>query len=129
MTATLQRPPEHAAGPQVNGFGVHYPSRRTAVITATGELDGPAVPRFSELVADRLSSAAEALVIDWSQLSFVCLDAVDVLRTAQRRARARGIAVRVITGPACVGSALRASGLHDVLDVRPSRYAALLDLP
>lgn len=129
LTAMLPRPPEPANLPQENGFGVHRPSRRTTVITATGELDGPAAPRFSELIAAELSSAVDALVIDWSQLEFVCLDAVDALREAEARARGRGVVLRVVTGPACVRSGLRAAGLHEVLDARTSRNAALVDLP
>ncbi|MBE9373665.1 STAS domain-containing protein [Saccharopolyspora sp. HNM0983] len=130
MTATPQSPPEEPVDPAQNArLGVQRPSRYTTVVTASGELDEPAVPRFTELLAARLSSTVDAIVVDWSHLDFVCLDAVDVLRAAQRRARARGIILRVVTGPACVHSALKAGGLRETTGICADRIEALADLP
>ncbi|TDD39107.1 anti-sigma factor antagonist [Saccharopolyspora elongata] len=106
-------------------FWVRRPSRHIVVVGATGDLDTATTPRFAELLTPRLASVVDAVVIDLSRLNFLGADALRVLMQAQQRAQARGFGFRLITGPPCVASALRAAGMLDRFDAYPAQAAAV----
>ena len=89
------------------------PRQDTAVVHVTGELDLAATPRLRDLLAPRLASTLDAIIIDLSQVDFLGTAPLSALAEFQQRALARGITFSIVTGPRCVTRALRATGLTE----------------
>lgn len=104
---------------------VHRPGRDVVVVSVSGELDGLRTPRLEELLTSRLKAVVDIVVVDLSQVSFLGVQALSLLTRAHRYAQARGIALRLVTGPPAVQRALRAGGLAEQLDTYASRGEAV----
>lgn len=104
---------------------VHRPSRDTVVVSVSGELDEMRTPRLDELLTSRLKAAVDTVVLDLSQVSFLGVEALSLLTRAHRHAQARGVALRLVTGPPTVQRALRAGGLDEHLETYASRSDAV----
>lgn len=100
---------------------VEYPDSDLALIRVFGDLDAVTTPQLAELLAPRLRSAVDAVVLDLSQVSFLCTQAMHLLVEAEQHADVSGVAFRLVTGPPAVDRALRAAGLTHRFD----RYSAL----
>lgn len=140
MTTTLAPRPStahqpHHPGPRARHGGrmpldlrLRRPTSTSVVIDVTGDVDAHTTPWLRELISQRLASAAETLVLDFTEVSFLGVDGLELLIQAQRRAENRAVALRLVTGPVCVRRALEVAGLTGVLDLFPTLRAATSDL-
>lgn len=87
------------------------PTSQVVVVQVAGDLDTATTPYLTELLAPRLASTAEAVVLDLSRVGFLGTAGLSLLMEARQRADVRGVALRLVTGPVCVERALRATGL------------------
>ncbi len=117
------------AAPQSLELRMSRPSRDTTVVHVTGELDTHTAPRLHELLATRLRSTVEAIVLDLSGLHFLGVDGLELLSHARCRAQGRRIDLRLVGGPVCVRRALRAGGLGDELPLHDDVGEALASVP
>lgn len=139
---TLASPPTPAAG-DVPAAGVPVshsyaaaqlqlqlwrPTSTAVVVHVAGELDGSNAGRLHELLAPRLNSTAEALVLDLSQVAFFGVAGLGLLAHARRRAAHRAMTLRVVDGPVCVERALRAADWAEPVQTYSHLQDALADL-
>lgn len=112
-------PALHGAPTHASRFDlrVHYPARDTAVLTAGGEVDDASLPRLTEILQQRLASRVVLIVVDLTAVEFLSISGTQSLGNAARRARARGITLRVVTGTHAVRRAVRAAELETVLEL------------
>ncbi|MER7076906.1 anti-anti-sigma factor [Saccharopolyspora kobensis] len=80
------------------------------VIRVGGELDRRTAARLHELLATRLSSMADTVVLELSGLSFIGVAGLELLLHAHRQAGSRGVDLRLVTGDVhCLRRALIAA--------------------
>ncbi|NYH77796.1 anti-anti-sigma factor [Actinopolyspora biskrensis] len=79
---------------------VHRPGTGVLVLSAEGTLDTATTNDFAELVRHRLECTAPGLVLDLSGIEFIDTDGVLTLLETAARARARGIELVLVPGPA-----------------------------
>lgn len=90
--------------------------RGREVLRFDGEIDQLSVPAAAEQIFTRLDEARGAVVIDLSEVSFLCVDGLRALADAAERAKDRGIELRVFSGGArCVERGLRAAQLRHLV--------------
>lgn len=109
-------------------FFVHTSSPRpgAAVLGVGGEIDDASLPRFAEVLDQRLSSMLAMIVVDLFAVTFLSISALEVLATASLRARTNGTSLRLVVGTKPeVRRALYAAGLFDVLECYPHVAEAL----
>lgn len=111
-TARKTAPDDGRTTPPVQ-VRVARPTATCLLIEVCGELDLPGCAHLHEVLAARLSSAAEALVLDLSQLSFIGVPGLELLDRTRRLASRRGITLRLVTGPRCLRRALTAAGMSE----------------
>lgn len=111
-----------------DGPQVWRPTSTCVLIQIRGELDAPGCAPLHELLATRLSSTVETLVLDLSEVSFIGVPALELLSHTQRRASSRGISLRLITGPRCVDRALAAARMSETFTCYPRPEQALAGL-
>lgn len=130
--AVQQRARAASAGTSTPGsvlqLQLSRPTTRCVLIQVRGELDAASCPRLQELVASRLSSTAETLVLDLSQLSFIGVAGLELLNHTRQRAASRGIELRLVTGPRCLHRALIAAEMTETWDCYPDLDHALSEL-
>jgi anti-sigma B factor antagonist len=101
----------------------------TAVVTLRGELDAHDAPRLRELftaaVAELEGAARPLLVVDLTGVAFLDSTALGTVVGAVRRVRERGGEFRVVLPESPARRIFEITGLDEVLDVRPTRAAAL----
>lgn len=143
MTAFAPRPPvtpapapahsDTFASPTMDRSGLALqlwrPTSTAVVVHVAGELDSSSAPRLHELLAPRLASTVETLVLDFSELEFMGVAGLELLADVRRRADSRAMTVRLVEGPLCVHRALRAAGWVEVIPTYASLTAAVADLP
>ncbi|GAB2647475.1 hypothetical protein GCM10027271_01270 [Saccharopolyspora gloriosae] len=118
--------PVAAASPPASlELGSSRPTSAAAVVHVAGELDAETTPRLHELLAPRLSSDAETVIIDLSGLRFLGVTGLRLLAHAHRSATSRSTALRLVDGPVCVDRALHAAGWTGTVPTYPSVAAAL----
>lgn len=124
------RRPADSAPPAVGDVALQLsrPTCRSIVIHVAGELDATTTPRLYELVAPRLSSMIETVILDLSQLRFLGVPGLELLAYVRRRATQRGMVVWIVDGPVCVDRALRAAGEHVTVPKFATVEAALAEL-
>ena len=89
---------------------------RVAVIRVIGEIDMATVPRFSEVLHERLRGTLCGVVLDLSGVTFLSCSGGSVIAQARQKARARKIGLTLISGGSvAVHAALSACGLTDAL--------------
>src|SRR5437764_8254518 len=89
---------------------------RVAVIRVIGEIDMATLPRFSEVLHERLRGTLCGVVLDLSGVTFLSCAGGSVIAQARQKARARKIGFTLISGDsAAVHAALSACGLTDAL--------------
>ncbi|GAA4866486.1 STAS domain-containing protein [Saccharopolyspora cebuensis] len=129
MTTIAERIPETERAVETAAPGVRLklsrPTTTAVVVHVAGDVDASTAPRLHELLAPRLSSVAETVVVDLSEVGFLGVAGLELLSHAQHRAAARGVAFRVVDGPVCVDRALRAAGWTDAVAPHPTVASAL----
>ncbi len=89
-----------------------HPYPRTVLLVLSGEFDQSQVPRMRELLDARLRSTLGTVVVDCGRVSFMCVDALELLAHHAHQAEQLGITFAVATGPgpavrrACIASEL-----------------------
>ena len=98
----------------------------TFVVTARGEIDAFTAPALRlELQGLADSQAAAVLVIDLSAVTFLDSSGLGALVGALRRVRERGGSLRIIRPHTPAARIFELTGLAEVLDLYPTRDAAL----
>jgi anti-anti-sigma factor len=93
-----------------------YPRPGTAVLGVGGDIDDHSLPRFAEVLDQRLNSVLEVIVVDLSAATFLSVSALEVLANASLRARTNGTSLRLVVGTTPeVRRALHVAGLFDAL--------------
>ena len=92
------------------GMGLQRPNTSTVVVWAAGELDMQRTSYWAELVTPRFAGMVSTVVLDLGRVTFLGVDALDLLVTTHHQALERGISLRLVTGPTAVERALRATG-------------------
>lgn len=105
------------------------PTSTSVVVHVAGELDASSAPRLHELLAPRLSSAAETVVLDFSGLRFMGVVGLELLAHARQRATYRGLTVCIVDGPVCVHRALHAAGWSETIPTYYTVAEAVAELP
>lgn len=128
-----RRPTEPAATVDTsagNGLALRVgrPSSTSILIGIAGELDTTTAPRLHELLAPRLSSSAETIILDLSELRFLGVAGLELLAHARRVADGRAMTVSIVDGPVCVDRALRAAGWHRSVPTFASVEAAVTEM-
>lgn len=90
-------------------MGLQRPDTGTIVVWVAGELDMQRTPYWAELVTPRFAGMVSTVVLDLSRVTFLGVDALDVLVTAYQQTLERGISLRLVTGPTAVDRGLRAT--------------------
>lgn len=104
------------------------PTTNSMVVHVASELDSLTTPLLHELLAPRLASRGETVVLDLSELRFLGVTGLEFLAHAHHVGRARGTEIRIVGGPVCVDRALRAAGWLEVVPIYPTVAAALAEL-
>jgi len=89
----------------------------STIVRLQGNLDFTTAPAVRERLRDLLSASAKLLVIDLSGVSSSDTAGLAVLIGTQRRARARGITVRLAAPSLQVAELLRVTGLDSSLTI------------
>jgi anti-sigma B factor antagonist len=101
----------------------------TAVVTLRGELDAHDAPRLRELFSASVTEVAAAsrpcLVVDLTGVAFLDSTALGTIIGAVRRIREVGGELRIVLPDTAARRIFEITGLDEVLDVRPTRAAAL----
>ena len=103
-------------------------SGRTAVITASGEIDLTNAEAFRDALLSALNAGALGLVVDMTGATFVDSAGVTALVRASRRASATESTVRIaVTAPAVL-RVLNLVGIDQLISVYPSVTEAVASL-
>jgi anti-anti-sigma factor len=93
----------------------------TPVISAEGRLDSA----HAQVFHDRLDAAARAVVIDMENLSYISSAGLRVIMQAVRKMQRRDARLALCSLSADVRSIFQTSGFDQLVDILPSREAAL----
>lgn len=104
-------------------------SGRTAVVTATGEIDITNADGLRDALLTALNSGALGLVADMTATTFVDSAGVAALVRASRRAAATEAAVRLAATAPAVLRVLNLVGIDQLIEVHPSVTEAIASLP
>ncbi|RKT87186.1 anti-anti-sigma factor [Saccharopolyspora antimicrobica] len=106
------------------------PTSKSVVIRAGGELDCRTAARLHELLATRLSSMVDTVVLDLSGLSFIGVAGLELLLHAHRQASSRRVDLRLVTGDAhCLRRALIAAESTETFHCYVTLELALATVP
>lgn len=103
------------------------PTSTSIVVHIDGELDASTAPRLHELLAPRLSSAVETVIVDLSGLRFMGVAGLELLSHTRYRASSRGITICIVDGPVCVERALHAAGWSESVPTFATVEAAIAE--
>ena len=110
---------------RIDDLSVERPADSTAVAVFSGEHDLATKRQVHELLIS-LVDDNELVVADISEAEFIDSSILHVLLETKKEAEARGRTFRLQLGTAdIVRTAIKASGLDKVFDVKPTREAAL----
>jgi anti-sigma B factor antagonist len=104
-------------------------SGRTAVVTATGEIDLTNAEGLRDTLLSVLNSGALGLVVDLTATTFLDSAGVTALVRASRRAAATEATLRLAVTAAPVLRVLNLVGIDRLIEVHPSVTDAMASLP
>lgn len=104
-------------------------SGRTAVVTATGEIDLTNAEGFRDALLSALNAGALGLVVDMTTTTFLDSAGVTALVRAARRSAASEATIRLAVATAPVLRVLNLVGIDRLIEVHPSVAAAVASLP
>ncbi|MFC7340358.1 STAS domain-containing protein [Saccharopolyspora griseoalba] len=107
-------------------LAVQWPTPGVVAVRIGGEVDLASLPRLTEMIRQRLRAASlDAVVLDFSEVTYASSAALELLMTARRRCKQRGIELVVVPGGRPVGHLLELAGLTELFTLRPDLPAAL----
>lgn len=121
-------PPSTASAIAGIALRLSRPNSTSIVVHIAGELDATTTPRLHELLAPRLSSTAETLILDLSGLRFLGVTGLELLAHTRRRAASRALRLCLVDGPVCVDRALHAAGWSDTIPTYATVETAITEL-
>jgi anti-sigma B factor antagonist len=102
---------------------------QTPVVVATGEIDMATAPMLANELTSAIESSAVLVVLDLVEVTFFDSSGLRVAIVAHRDLSEQGRRLAVVCDPAGhVRRTFALAGLAEVLDLHPSREAALADL-
>jgi anti-anti-sigma factor len=104
-------------------------SGRTAVVSASGEIDITNAEGLRDALLSALNAGAAALVVDMTSTTFLDSAGITALVRAIRRAAATDTALRLAVTAPPVLRVLHLVGVDRLLDVYPSLTDAMSSLP
>jgi anti-anti-sigma factor len=104
-------------------------SGRTAVVTATGEVDITNAEGLRDALLSALNAGALGLVVDMTATTFIDSAGVTALVRASRRATATEATVRLAVIAPAVLRVLNLVGIDQLVQVHPSVADAVASLP
>jgi anti-sigma B factor antagonist len=104
---------------------VDRPGPGVVVLRATGDLDAYTAPGLRAQLHEATSGAAELVVVDLAEITFIDSAGLGTLVGAHRRMREAGGRLRIVRPPALVARAFELTGLDEVLDLADDREQAL----
>lgn len=124
-------PPAAPVLPTLSGMDlqVDYPEVGTAVVSVRGVVDDASVLRFDELMANRLASVIDALVVDLSAVTFISVSGLELLRNVYTRADSRGMSARLVAPTRQVHRALHVAGLLEMFECHIDVTKAVTNSP
>jgi anti-anti-sigma factor len=94
-------------------------------VAVRGEIDLMTVTRLSDTLSAEMAKVPAVLVVDLEGVGFLASMGITALALAEREAAEKGIAFRVVASGRGTLRPLQITGMTDLLDVYPSRRAAL----
>jgi anti-anti-sigma factor len=104
-------------------------SGRTAVVTATGEVDLTNAESLRDALLSALNAGARGLVVDMTATTFLDSAGVTALVRASRRSAATEATLRLAVTAAPVLRVLNLVGIDQLIEVYPSVSDAVASLP
>jgi anti-anti-sigma factor len=104
-------------------------SGRTAVVSASGEIDITNAEGFRDAMLTALNAGAAALVVDMTSTTFLDSAGVTALVRAARRATATDATLRLAVTAPSVLRVLNLVGIDRLISVYPGLPGALASLP
>jgi anti-sigma B factor antagonist len=99
------------------------------VVVVTGEIDMATAPMLARELSAAIETGVEAVVLDLTEVTFFDSSGLRVAIVAHRDLGDKGRRLAVVCDPeGHVRRTFALAGLADVLDLHPSREAALADL-
>jgi stage II sporulation protein AA (anti-sigma F factor antagonist) len=104
-------------------------SGRTAVVTASGEVDLTNAEGLRDALLSALDAGALGLVVDMTTTTFLDSAGVTALARASRRSQASEATLRLAVTAASVLRVLNLVGIDQLIEVHPSVPEAVASLP
>lgn len=104
-------------------------SGRSAVVTATGEIDITTAESLRDALLSALNAGARGLVVDMTAVTFLDSAGVTALVRAARRAAANEATFRLAVTAQAVLRVLNLVGVDRLIQVHPSVASAVASLP
>lgn len=114
-TPGCRAPSRQPAGHARLRLRMDFTDPHLAVLTVAGDLDGSSTSRLAELLWPRLQTKLTTLVLDLHEVSFLGVDALQLLAHAHHYTTHRDITLCLINGTPTVDRALAAADLDTVL--------------
>ncbi|WP_419924450.1 STAS domain-containing protein [Candidatus Poriferisocius sp.] len=109
-------------------FSVAVATRgRWEVLSVTGEIDMATAPRFRQRLLALISTGAQNVVIDLTEVDFIDSTGLGVLMGAAKRVRSAGGDIRLVSVGSRLADLIELTRLDRVLDVFDSVSAATED--
>jgi anti-sigma B factor antagonist len=102
------------------------PSSGLAIVSLHDALDINAAPALRERLTGELHRGPALLVLDLSHVSSCDVVGLAVLIGTQRRARQRGVSVRLVAPSPAAANVLRSTGLERSFTICQDRFGALV---
>lgn len=97
----------------------------SVTVVVKGEIDLMTVTKLSETLSEEISNVPSLLVVDLDGVEFLASMGITALALAEREARGKGIAFRVVASARATRRPLEITGMTEQLEVYQSRAEAL----
>ncbi|WP_181188271.1 STAS domain-containing protein [Actinopolyspora mortivallis] len=109
--AEYVRAVEESSGNVPFRLSTERPRSGVIVVSVFGDLDMVTVPRFTEVVQQRVDSSAPVIVLDLTGVTFLGVEAIKMLAQLDLRAHLSGKRLSLVTGVRTVDRPLEALGM------------------
>lgn len=98
------------------------------IFTPANRLDSGNAPAFEKEVAGEIDAGAHHVLIDFSELSYISSAGLRVVLMAAKKTKAAGGKLALCCLSEAVNEVFVVSGFNNILDIQPTRDAALARL-